>query len=68
MYLLLKYNACRRDVFPLLYKCAHDKHVYEACEHEDFVLRMKEYERERRLLVRAAKKKAKEQKYMLNEE
>ncbi|XP_023224661.1 NADH dehydrogenase [ubiquinone] 1 beta subcomplex subunit 7-like [Centruroides sculpturatus] len=67
-HLLLKYRACRRDQFPFLYRCGHEKHEYEYCEHEDFILRMKEYEREKRLLARAAKKRAKEEKEMMNEE
>jgi len=33
-------------------KCAPIKHAWELCEHEDYVLRMKEYERERRLRER----------------
>ncbi|KAL5276206.1 NDUFB7 family protein [Megaselia abdita] len=49
---LLKYRACRADVFPWLYKCHHDKHEYLTCEYEDYILRMKEFERERRLLER----------------
>ncbi|XP_067007993.1 NADH dehydrogenase [ubiquinone] 1 beta subcomplex subunit 7 [Anabrus simplex] len=49
---LLKYRACRADVWPWLYKCHHEKHDYLHCEYEDYVLRMKEFERERRLLQR----------------
>lgn len=49
---LLKYRACRADVFPWLYKCHHEKHEYMTCEFEDYVLRMKEFEREKRLLER----------------
>ncbi|XP_055384511.1 NADH dehydrogenase [ubiquinone] 1 beta subcomplex subunit 7 [Condylostylus longicornis] len=51
---LLKYRACRADVFPFLFKCHHERHEYLNCEYEDYVLRMKEYERERRLLQRKA--------------
>ncbi|XP_055912821.1 NADH dehydrogenase [ubiquinone] 1 beta subcomplex subunit 7 [Eupeodes corollae] len=50
---LLKYRACRSDKFPWVYKCHHEKHEYMTCEYEDYVLRMKEYERERRLMERA---------------
>uniref|UniRef100_A0A1B0A087 NADH dehydrogenase [ubiquinone] 1 beta subcomplex subunit 7 n=1 Tax=Glossina pallidipes TaxID=7398 RepID=A0A1B0A087_GLOPL len=49
---LLKYRACRTRVFPFLYKCHHERHEYMTCEYEDYVLRMKEFERERRLLER----------------
>ena len=49
---LLNYRSCRADTFPFVYKCAHEKHDYLTCEYEDYLLRMKEYERERRLLER----------------
>ena len=49
---LLEYRACRADTFPFVYKCHHEKHDYLNCEYDDYVLRMKEYERERRLLER----------------
>uniref|UniRef100_T1H5N3 NADH dehydrogenase [ubiquinone] 1 beta subcomplex subunit 7 n=1 Tax=Megaselia scalaris TaxID=36166 RepID=T1H5N3_MEGSC len=52
---LLKYRSCRADVFPWLYKCHHEKHEYLTCEYEDYILRMKEYEREKRLLARQAR-------------
>lgn len=52
---LLKYRACRADTFPFVYKCHHEKHDYLTCEYEDYVLRMKEFERERRLLERQKK-------------
>ncbi|BFG02076.1 NADH dehydrogenase [Drosophila madeirensis] len=49
---LIAYQACRSDKFPFVYQCAHEKHAYLTCEYEDYVLRMKEFERERRLLER----------------
>ncbi|CAH2239433.1 NADH dehydrogenase [ubiquinone] 1 beta subcomplex subunit 7 [Pararge aegeria] len=49
---LLDYQVCRYKNMPMLYKCAHEKHNYLNCEHEDYVLRMKEFERERRLRLR----------------
>ncbi|KAF4532047.1 hypothetical protein B566_EDAN015573 [Ephemera danica] len=51
-HLLLKYRGCRADVWPMAYKCHHEKHAYLHCQYEDYVLRMKEFERERRLLRR----------------
>ncbi|XP_013784584.1 NADH dehydrogenase [ubiquinone] 1 beta subcomplex subunit 7-like [Limulus polyphemus] len=60
-HLLLKHFACRADQFPFVYKCAHEKHQYLDCQHEDYILRMKEYEREKRLLAREAKKRSKQQ-------
>ncbi|VVC92842.1 unnamed protein product [Leptidea sinapis] len=49
---LLEYQVCRYKNMPLLYKCAHEKHDYLNCEHQDYVVRMKEFERERRLRIR----------------
>ncbi|CAO1431231.1 unnamed protein product [Diamesa serratosioi] len=49
---LLQYRACRADVWPFAYKCGHERHEYLHCEYEDYILRMKEYERERRLMER----------------
>ncbi|CAG9560361.1 unnamed protein product [Danaus chrysippus] len=49
---LLEYQVCRYKNVPLMYKCAHEKHAYLNCEHQDYVMRMKEFERERRLRVR----------------
>ncbi|CAH0627218.1 unnamed protein product [Chrysodeixis includens] len=49
---LLEYQSCRYKNMPLLYKCAHEKHHYLTCEKDDYVMRMKEFERERRLRLR----------------
>ncbi|XP_058463882.1 NADH dehydrogenase [ubiquinone] 1 beta subcomplex subunit 7 [Malaya genurostris] len=49
---LIAHMACRADVWPFAYKCAHEKHDYLNCQHEDYIYRMKEYEREKRLLLR----------------
>ncbi|KAJ2946913.1 hypothetical protein O0L34_g16254 [Tuta absoluta] len=49
---LLDYQVCRYNNMPMLYKCAHEKHHYLTCEKDDYVLRMKEFERERRLRIR----------------
>uniref|UniRef100_A0A8R2LVJ6 NADH dehydrogenase [ubiquinone] 1 beta subcomplex subunit 7 n=1 Tax=Bombyx mori TaxID=7091 RepID=A0A8R2LVJ6_BOMMO len=51
-HLLLDYNVCRYKHMPLLYRCAHERHAYLNCEQQDYVLRMKEFERERRLRER----------------
>ncbi|XP_044743441.1 NADH dehydrogenase [ubiquinone] 1 beta subcomplex subunit 7 [Chrysoperla carnea] len=53
-HLLLEYRGCRTRVWPFAYKCHHEKHNYLNCEYDDYVLRMKEFERERRLLQRQA--------------
>lgn len=59
---LLKFYSCRYDNFPFVYKCHHEKHDYLTCEYEDYVLRMKEYERERRMLKRRQRKERNEAK------
>ncbi|XP_059046329.1 NADH dehydrogenase [ubiquinone] 1 beta subcomplex subunit 7-like [Achroia grisella] len=51
-HLLLDYHVCRYKKMPLIYRCAHEKHAYISCEHQDYVLRMKEFEREKRLRER----------------
>ncbi|XP_071545254.1 NADH dehydrogenase [ubiquinone] 1 beta subcomplex subunit 7 [Panulirus ornatus] len=58
-HLAIQSRACRQRVWPLVYKCGHEKHAYLNCQYEDYVMRMKEYERERRLLERAKRKAAK---------
>lgn len=60
-HLLLKYRACRADKAPWLWRCGHEKHEYLQCEYEDYILRMKEYERERRLLQRKKRIEARAQ-------
>uniref|UniRef100_A0A7R9B8T2 NADH dehydrogenase [ubiquinone] 1 beta subcomplex subunit 7 n=2 Tax=Timema TaxID=61471 RepID=A0A7R9B8T2_TIMSH len=57
---LLEYQSCRADVWPWAAKCHHEKHDYLNCEYEDYILRLKEYEREKRLLHR--KKRIEEKK------
>jgi len=53
---LIDFMKCRQQKFPFIAVCKHEKHVWESCQYEDWVLRMKEYERERRLLERAKRK------------
>ncbi|XP_014250701.1 NADH dehydrogenase [ubiquinone] 1 beta subcomplex subunit 7 [Cimex lectularius] len=52
-HLLLDYQKCRRANFPFILSCHHDKHMYLQCEYEDYLDRMKDYERERRLMERS---------------
>lgn len=49
---LLVYQVCRYKHFPVIINCAHEKHDYLTCEMKDYVIRMKEFERERRLRER----------------
>ncbi|XP_072278425.1 NADH dehydrogenase [ubiquinone] 1 beta subcomplex subunit 7 [Pyxicephalus adspersus] len=53
---LIKYMKCKRDMYPNIFSCKHERHEWEYCQHEDYVQRMKQYERERRLLLRKARK------------
>ncbi|OXU27239.1 hypothetical protein TSAR_002209 [Trichomalopsis sarcophagae] len=49
---LLEVERCRADHFPFVYRCKEQAHAASMCNLEDYLLRMKEYERERRLLRR----------------
>ena len=33
---LLKYLECRADMFPMVYKCHHQKHEYLHCQYEEY--------------------------------
>ncbi|KZC08755.1 PREDICTED: NADH dehydrogenase [ubiquinone] 1 beta subcomplex subunit 7 [Dufourea novaeangliae] len=48
--------VCQRKHMPNLMKCKGVQHKYAECVRDDYVLRMKEYERERRLLRRQKQK------------
>jgi len=56
------FEKCKRDAFPFVYRCHHEKHDYEHCQYEDYLIRMKDFERERRLLYRKQRKDAKARK------
>jgi len=50
----LTFLRCREQTFPRVVSgCHHEKHEYDQCQYEDFVMRMKEYEREKRMKERA---------------
>uniref|UniRef100_A0A8C7K130 NADH dehydrogenase [ubiquinone] 1 beta subcomplex subunit 7 n=1 Tax=Oncorhynchus kisutch TaxID=8019 RepID=A0A8C7K130_ONCKI len=49
---LIKLMKCKRDNWPNFLACKHERHDWDYCEHQDYVMRMKEYERERRLQMR----------------
>lgn len=46
---LLKYAGCRKREWPWVARCYEIKEEFLQCKYEDYVLRMKEYERERRI-------------------
>merc|ERR1739838_594189 len=50
--LAIKAKVCHYMSWPLGYKCNHIRHEVEHCMRDDYTLRMKEYERERRLRLR----------------
>ncbi|XP_017375764.1 NADH dehydrogenase [ubiquinone] 1 beta subcomplex subunit 7 [Cebus imitator] len=56
---LIRLLKCKRDNFPNILACKHERHDWEYCEHQDYVMRMKEYERERRLLLRKQRREKK---------
>merc|ERR1712012_401883 len=50
----LDFKKCQEEHFPWTKKyCHHYRHAHEHCEKEDAVMRIKEWERERRLKGRA---------------
>ncbi|CAG0919807.1 unnamed protein product [Notodromas monacha] len=53
---LIRFKACKKRNFPFVTRCSHEKHDWDYCLYEDFVLRMKEFEREKRLLQRQKRK------------
>ena len=63
-HIMLQYMACRRDNKPFYSRCNGYRHNWEECTYQDNILRMKEYERERRLDLRQERilKTLKEQK------
>ncbi|XP_072023263.1 NADH dehydrogenase [ubiquinone] 1 beta subcomplex subunit 7-like [Amphiura filiformis] len=56
---LIDFYKCRQAEFPNLSACMGKKHDYDQCEYQDYVMRMKEYEREKRLLQRSKRKRLK---------
>lgn len=59
-HLLLRLLRCQRDAFPNAWACRPLRHHWDACQHHDYVMRMKEFERERRLLQRQKRLRAQE--------
>ncbi|MBV98184.1 NADH dehydrogenase [ubiquinone] 1 beta subcomplex subunit 7, partial [Eschrichtius robustus] len=57
---LIRLLRCKRDSFPNFLACKHEQHDWDSCEHLDYVKRMKEFERERRLLQRKKRRQQRE--------
>lgn len=53
---LMLLRSCHKREMPLLWHCKKEKHAFHDCVFEDHLLRMKEWERERRLRQRALRK------------
>ncbi|RWS29149.1 NADH dehydrogenase [ubiquinone] 1 beta subcomplex subunit 7-like protein [Leptotrombidium deliense] len=51
-HMYIKLMACRRDEAPFFGRCDHHHHAWLTCQYEDEVMRMKEWEREKRLDIR----------------
>ncbi|KAM4689836.1 NADH dehydrogenase [ubiquinone] 1 beta subcomplex subunit 7 [Rhinophrynus dorsalis] len=49
---LIQLMKCKRDMWPNFLACKHERHEWDLCQHQDYVQRMKHYERERRLMLR----------------
>lgn len=50
-HLAVDFYKCQKEYFPWASTyCTDQKHAWEICQRDDQILRMKEYERERRLL------------------
>ncbi|CAH0380570.1 unnamed protein product [Bemisia tabaci] len=49
----IDFQVCRSKNFPLLRRCADQYHAYQQCLYDETIDQYKDYERERRLLVRA---------------
>ncbi|XP_059472465.1 NADH dehydrogenase [ubiquinone] 1 beta subcomplex subunit 7 [Neocloeon triangulifer] len=56
---LIDFRKCRSENWPWVANCKHEKHEYLTCQFDDYVLRMKEYEREKRLKARQHRIEAK---------
>lgn len=52
---LIDLQGCLKNNRPFYWRCSHERHAFNECEFEDLVLRMKEWERERRLREREKK-------------
>jgi len=52
----INWVQCKKNYFPTTWKCQEDYHHWNACIYEEKMDRYREFERERRLLDREAKK------------
>ncbi|XP_054161788.1 NADH dehydrogenase [ubiquinone] 1 beta subcomplex subunit 7-like [Oppia nitens] len=59
-HLYMELKGCLKSNCPLGYRCLHELHAYHDCEWEDQVLRMKDWEREKRLRQRDLRRQKQE--------
>ena len=55
-------QACLKNNRPFYWRCKHERHAYAECLFDDAVLRMKEWEREKRIRAREILKEKEEAK------
>ncbi|KAG0370053.1 hypothetical protein BGZ54_007945 [Gamsiella multidivaricata] len=46
--LLIPLNKCRSETYYLPWKCQDERHVYEKCQYDDYIRRMKAAETKKR--------------------
>jgi len=47
-HLLIPLNKCRRETMYLPWKCEHERHTYEKCQHEEYKRRVALLEKQQR--------------------
>uniref|UniRef100_A0AC34FRK6 NADH dehydrogenase [ubiquinone] 1 beta subcomplex subunit 7 n=1 Tax=Panagrolaimus sp. ES5 TaxID=591445 RepID=A0AC34FRK6_9BILA len=58
-HLLIPLIKCQTNYAPAAgHMCVDERHAWDKCEYEDYIGRIKEYEREKRLLMRKKRKEA----------
>uniref|UniRef100_A0A0K0E253 NADH dehydrogenase [ubiquinone] 1 beta subcomplex subunit 7 n=1 Tax=Strongyloides stercoralis TaxID=6248 RepID=A0A0K0E253_STRER len=61
-HLLIDLMKCQRNYAPAAgHACDSERNNWDRCQYDDYIMRIKEYERERRLLHRRARKEGLEQ-------
>uniref|UniRef100_A0AC35U4M0 NADH dehydrogenase [ubiquinone] 1 beta subcomplex subunit 7 n=1 Tax=Rhabditophanes sp. KR3021 TaxID=114890 RepID=A0AC35U4M0_9BILA len=58
-HLLIPFMKCQKQNMPFAgHACDGERHQWDRCEYDDYLMRIKEFEREKRLLQRKARKEA----------
>jgi len=45
--LLIPLNVCRKKMMYKVWECDHERHIYEKCQYDDYVRRMKELSKQK---------------------